>query len=142
MDDKGIVVLPIIPSSFYKSSKFKIWMCELCTFSQIQFHIQEKAINSEFSLPHGNLHNMFCVHVMYTLCSKLPFGMKHAKRQLRLLAIVIVKPNASWYVILTRLHWYKLCMFLCCIILHRSCDLCYFNSCGRHTTWYVLINEE
>ena len=27
-------------SRFYESSKLKKWMCELCTFSQIQSHIQ------------------------------------------------------------------------------------------------------
>ena len=43
----------------------------------------KKAIESEFSLPLGKFY-MFCVHVMYTPCSKLPFSMEHAKWQLRL----------------------------------------------------------
>ena len=45
--DKGRVALQSlkvshllkIPSRFYESPKLKIWMCELCTFSQIRSHI-------------------------------------------------------------------------------------------------------
>ena len=38
----------------------------------------EKAIESEFSLTLGKFY-VFCVHVLYTQCSKLPFSVKHAK---------------------------------------------------------------
>ena len=48
-DDKGIVVLQslkfshvsvVIPNRLYESPKLKNWMCELCTFSQIQSYGQ------------------------------------------------------------------------------------------------------
>ena len=32
--------LSVIPIRFYEAPKLKNWMCELCTFSQIQSHIQ------------------------------------------------------------------------------------------------------
>ena len=55
----------------------------------------EKAINSEFSIHLGKF-CMFRVHVMYTL----------------------------WQLImLARLNQYKLCMFSCCIVLHKSLPL-------------------
>ena len=49
-NDKWIVVLQsvkvlhlsIILNRFYESPKSKNWMCELCTFSQIQSHIRNK----------------------------------------------------------------------------------------------------
>ena len=49
-DNKGIVViqflkvshLSIIPNRFYETPKLKNWMCELCTFSQIQSHITKQ----------------------------------------------------------------------------------------------------
>ena len=48
-EDRGIVVLQTlkvshlsnIPNRFYESSKLKNWMCELCTFSQIQYNYMD-----------------------------------------------------------------------------------------------------
>ena len=96
--------------------------------SCVHRYILKKAIEREFSLPLGKFY-MLCVHVMYSPSSKLSFHMQQSSQ----VAIKVVASNTSQTTL------YKLCMFSCCVILHKSC-ICYFDSCKILTTWCVLIN--
>ena len=63
-----------------------ILKCKRYNRSHVLGQILDKMLDTEFSLLLGEFY-MFCVHAMYTLCSKLPncqISMKHAKWQLRL----------------------------------------------------------
>ena len=62
-----------------------IFKCNHRYRSHVLRYIVEKAIDSEFCL-HLSKFYIFCVHVMYAPCSKLPFSMKHVKWQLSTMA--------------------------------------------------------
>ena len=72
--DKGMVVLQsqkvsqlsVIPNRFYKSPKWKNWMCELCMFSQIQSHMQMCLLLSQCNIAFDQQLLCACV-LMYIL---------------------------------------------------------------------------
>ena len=69
-----------------------IFKCKSHYRSPVLRQTLDKTIDHEFSLPLGEFY-MFCVHLMYTPCSKLPnchISTKHAEWQLRWQYTIII----------------------------------------------------